>query len=101
MMTIECGRPGTGMPYHLRGAYDDSDKPCYGMTRQHAGVQMSPEPTTYLPADDIKAVVAYVVDIIKGKGETTHPECATFWGAYSRVCNVYHSTGSETTRPGG
>ena len=37
--TITCGRPGAGMPFHLRGAYDTVK--CYGMTpggtrRQHA-----------------------------------------------------------------
>jgi mono/diheme cytochrome c family protein len=101
MMTVECGRPGTGMPYHLRGAYDDPNKPCYAMDRQQAGTQIPPEPTIYLRADDIKAVVAYVIDKIKGKAETTHAECTAFWGANSRVCNVYQSAGHETTRPGG
>jgi mono/diheme cytochrome c family protein len=101
MMTVACGRPEAGMPYHLRGAYDDPNKPCYGLDRQQAGGQIPPEPTIYLRADDIKAVVAYVVDTIKGKGETTHAECTAFWGPDSRVCNVYQSAGHEATRPGG
>ncbi len=101
IMTVECGRPGTGMPYHMRGAYDDSNKPCSGMDRQQAGVQMPPEPTTYLRANDIKAVVAYVIDTIKGKGSTTHAECTAFWGSDSRVCNVYLGAGQQQSRPGG
>jgi mono/diheme cytochrome c family protein len=101
VMIVQCGRPGTGMPYHLRGAYDDPNKPCYGMDRQQIGGHIPPEPTIYLRADDIKAVVAYVVDNIKGKGETTHAGCIAFWGAGSRVCNVYQDTGHEAAKPGG
>jgi mono/diheme cytochrome c family protein len=101
IMTVECGRPGTGMPYHLRGAYDDPSRPCYGVDRQQAGSQMPPEPTAYLRRDDIEAVVAYVIDAIKGKGDTTYAECTAFWGQESRVCNVYHHAEHEATRPGG
>ena len=101
IITVECGRPGTGMPYHMRGAYDGSNKPCYGMDRQQAGAQMPPEPTTYLRAHDVNAVVAYVIDTIKGKGGTTHAECTAFWGSDSRVCNVYLGAGQQPSRPGG
>lgn len=100
IMTVECGRPGTGMPYHLRGAYDDPDKPCYGMDRQQMGAQMPPEPANYLRVDDIKAVVSYVLDNIKGKGETTYADCTAFWGEGSRVCNVYRDAGQAQGRPG-
>jgi hypothetical protein len=30
---IRCGRPGTGMPFHLRGAYAE---PCYDLKREPA-----------------------------------------------------------------
>jgi mono/diheme cytochrome c family protein len=101
IMTVECGRPGTGMPYHLRGAYDDPNKSCYGMDKREDGVQLPPEPTAYLRTDDIMAVVNYVIDTIKGKGQTTYAECTAFWGAGSRVCNIYQSAGHEAARPGG
>jgi Cytochrome c len=100
IMTVECGRPGTGMPYHLRGAYDDPNKPCYGMDRQQVGAQMPPEPANYLRIDDIKAVVSYVLDDIKGKGETTYADCTAFWWEGSRVCNVYRDAGQAQGRPG-
>jgi hypothetical protein len=45
--------------------------------------------------------VAYVIETVKGKGETTNAECTAFWGADSRVCNVYQNAGHEATRPGG
>src|SRR5215468_7359668 len=38
---VGCGRPGTGMPFFTRGAYDTIK--CYGMNRQEAGNQMPPE----------------------------------------------------------
>jgi mono/diheme cytochrome c family protein len=87
--TVKCGRPGTGMPYHMRGAYDDPAKPCYGLSRQEAGRQIPPEPTTYLRPHEIEAVVSYVIDHIKGKGPTTYADCTAFWGDTSRVCDVY------------
>src|SRR5689334_25029811 len=39
--TVRCGRPGTGMPFFERGAYDTSK--CYDMNRQQAGDQMPQE----------------------------------------------------------
>ncbi len=89
------------MPYHMRGAYDDPSKPCYGLSRQDAGGQMPPEPTTYLRTSEIEAVVAYVTDHIKGKGATTHADCTAFWGEESRVCDVYGNAGHDAARPGG
>ncbi len=100
-LTVRCGRPGTGMPYHLRGAYDDPGKPCYGVGRAELDRQMPPEPTVYLRDEDVQAVVAYVVHDVKGKGATTYEDCVAFWGAASRVCGVYKSADTVTARPGG
>jgi len=91
IMTVECGRPGTGMPYHQRGAYDDPAKPCYGLNREGAGSQMPPEPATYLRPAEIEAVARYVVDQLKGKGQTTLVDCTAFWGDNSRVCDIYRN----------
>jgi mono/diheme cytochrome c family protein len=93
--TVSCGRPGTGMPFHLRDAYDDPAKPCYGLSRDDLGAQMPPEPpVTYLRRPEIEAVVTYVIDVIKGKGATTLTECLAFWGDGSRVCNIFRDHGS-------
>src|SRR5262245_28048876 len=35
--TVSCGRPGTGMPFFMRGAYDATT--CYGTNRKEAGDQ--------------------------------------------------------------
>ncbi|MBN9507706.1 MAG: cytochrome c [Alphaproteobacteria bacterium] len=94
--TVECGRPGTGMPYHMRGAYDDPAKPCDGLTRADLGKDMPPEPpVTYLRLPEIKAVVAYIIDHVKGKGTTTLVDCLDFWGSDSRVCNIYREKTQE------
>src|SRR6516225_8088046 len=85
--TVGCGRPGTGMPFFTRGAYDTIK--CYGMNRQEAGSQMPPEANTFLRPGDIEAVADYVIAHIKGKGEPNYGECVEFFGDASRVCDVY------------
>jgi len=85
--TVGCGRPGTGMPFFTRGAYDTVK--CYGMNRQEAGSQMPPEANVFLRPGDIEAVADYVIAHIKGKGEPNYGECVEFFGDASRVCDVY------------
>jgi hypothetical protein len=93
--TVGCGRPGTGMPFFTRGAYDEVK--CHGMNRQDAGAQMPPEGGTFLRPKDI---ADYVIAHIKGAGEPTYAECVSFFSSTSRVCDVYkeqkpdHSTAS-------
>ncbi|XIA63590.1 hypothetical protein ACFIOY_31610 [Bradyrhizobium sp. TZ2] len=60
---VGCGRPGTGMPFFIRGAYDEVK--CHGMNRQDAGAQMPPEGGTFLRPKDIEAVADYVIAHIK------------------------------------
>src|SRR5438874_8624443 len=50
---VGCGRPATGMPFFMRGAYDEVK--CHGMNRQDAGAQMPPEGGTFLRPKDIEA----------------------------------------------
>ena len=85
--TVSCGRPGTGMPFFARGAYDTVK--CFDMNRQEAGSNMPPEANTFLRPNDIEAVADYVIAHIKGKGEPNYAECVTFFGDNSRVCDVY------------
>ena len=68
--TVSCGRPGTGMPFFTRGAYDTVK--CHGMNRQDAGNQMPPEANIFLRPADIEAVADYVLAHIKGKGEPNY-----------------------------
>jgi mono/diheme cytochrome c family protein len=85
--TVGCGRPGTGMPFFTRGAYDEVK--CHGMNRQDAGAQMPPEAGTFLRPKDIELVADYVIAYIKGTGEPTYAECVAFFSSGSRVCDIY------------
>lgn len=85
--TVECGRPGTGMPYHLRDAYM-AEHPCYGLTsRDSLGKEAPLEANNFLRLPDIEAVVDYVLANIKGRGEPTFAECQAFFDTSSRVCD--------------
>jgi len=97
---VGCGRPGTGMPFFTRGAYDSVK--CYGMTRQDVGDQKPPEANVFLRPNDVEAVADYVLAHIKGKGEPSFEECADFFGSTSRVCDVYkaQAPAKEATNPG-
>ena len=85
--TVECGRPGTGMPFFLRGAYDTTK--CYDMDRKQVGAQIPPEANVFLRHEDVEAVADYALTHIKGKGEPTYAECTDFFGNTSHVCDVY------------
>jgi mono/diheme cytochrome c family protein len=98
---VSCGRPGTGMPYFLRTAYED--KHCYGLTRQDlSGMTLAEAPSGFLRPKEIDAVADYVVAHVKGKGEPTYSECTEFFGEGSRVCDVYKTAQpSGATKEGG
>lgn len=91
--TVSCGRPGTGMPFHLRGAYDTVK--CFGQSREDlTGGLMPPEGATFLRPSEIEAVADYVLANIKGKGEPNYADCIAFFGEGSKVCNIYRPAGS-------
>lgn len=85
--TVACGRPGTGMPFFTRGGYDSVK--CWGMGRAEAGNLMPPEANVFLRPADMEAVADYVLAHLTGRGEPSFEECIAFYGAGSRVCDVY------------
>jgi mono/diheme cytochrome c family protein len=86
---IRCGRPATRMPYHDRDAYRTVD--CYGgTTRADLGADFPPKAATFLRAEEIEAVAAYVIDHLQGKGEPTYEDCVAFWGKGERECEAMH-----------
>jgi mono/diheme cytochrome c family protein len=95
--TVTCGRPGTGMPFFVRGAYDTLK--CYGTNRQEVGDQMPQEAGTFLRPNDIEAVADYVIANLKGKGEPNYAECVAFFGDISRVCDVYKTQAPPSANP--
>ena len=84
---LNCGRPGTGMPYHLRSAYDGDG--CYGMTRDGLGKDMPVTAAAFLRPSEIEAVTDYMVTRIQHRGDPSYADCAAFFGENARVCNVY------------
>jgi mono/diheme cytochrome c family protein len=92
--TVGCGRPGTGMPFFTRGAYDTIK--CYDMSRQDAGSHMPPEANTFLRLNDVEAVADYVIARIKGKSEPNYADCVSFFGDTSRVCDIYKTQAEPT-----
>jgi mono/diheme cytochrome c family protein len=85
--TIQCGRPGTPMPYFDRFAY--TDKRCYGMTAEELGDQMPNRAGTTLQPYEIDALADYVATKIKGAGPTTREQCLAYYGSTASICDVY------------
>lgn len=90
MFTVQCGRPGTGMPYFDADAYgaDKARNPC-GVSLKDLGDVKAAQGGVFLRPEEISAVADYVIDHIKGKGEPTLADCVAFFGDASRVCEVY------------
>jgi mono/diheme cytochrome c family protein len=93
---VRCGRPGTGMPFHHRGAYDA--EPCYDMKREQVSDMMPPEAASFLRPREAEAVADYIIAHVKGKGEPTFADCIAFFGEGSKVCGTYKET---TVTPAG
>jgi mono/diheme cytochrome c family protein len=82
---VRCGRPATRMPYHDRGAYQQTE--CYGgMSKADLGADFPPKAASFLRDAEIEAVADYVLSSLQGKGEPTLADCIAFWGEDSREC---------------
>lgn len=86
---VTCGRPGTGMPYHRRGAYDGTE--CYGLSREDLGKDIPVEGATLLRPAEVEAVTDYVINALQGRGEPGYADCAAFFGEGNRACNPYRT----------
>lgn len=82
---ISCGRPGTGMPYHLKGAYKNYD--CYeGMTLEDLGEYAPGAARQQLSYRQVKQVAEFIIDHFKGRSnEVEKADCELFFGQ-SRMC---------------
>ncbi len=89
--TIGCGRPGTGMPYHLRDAYEGDEKKCYGLGQKDLSPGMVLAANAFLRPGEIGVIADYVLARVKGRGEPGYDDCLEFFGAGSRVCNIFKS----------
>jgi hypothetical protein len=83
---IACGRPGTGMPYHIPQAYKNYE--CYeGMTLEDFDKADQPgQSRNVLSFRQVKSVAEFIIDHFEGRDETLlKSDCEIFFGA-SRMC---------------
>lgn len=97
---ISCGRPGTGMPYHRKDAYDGYE--CYGgMTKEELGEDMPGRSRMTLSARQIKHVAGFIIDHFKGRSnELVKSDCTIFFGK-SKMCTHLKSVAATATGGGG
>ncbi len=84
--TIQCGRPGTGMPAFDRLAY--SDGRCYGMklgNLDKSGLGLTDPPATLAPRE-INLIVEFLFARVMGKGPMTRDGCIEYWGSDVEIC---------------
>lgn len=87
--TIQCGRPGTGMPYFDPRAYTDGR--CYGLTEEQLGDQMPPHGTPGVIQRSTHALVAFLFEYIVDQGEPTYEQCIEIWGEGAGNCDRFPS----------
>lgn len=85
---VQCGRPGTSMPYHDKRAYTDNR--CYGLTHADLDLQTKAYKGVSLNDRQIEAVAAYLLARIIGRAEITLEECIEYYGqATHRRCRRF------------
>jgi Cytochrome C oxidase, cbb3-type, subunit III len=86
IMTVKCGRPGTGMPAFDRLAY--SDGRCFGLKQNDLrarGLEM-PDPPATLAANEVERLADFVFAKVVGKGPIDRAGCVEFWGSEVEIC---------------
>jgi Cytochrome C oxidase, cbb3-type, subunit III len=83
IMTIKCGRPGTGMPAFDKLAY--SDGRCYGMKQADLKSPM-PDPPATFQQREIELVTAFLYAKVIGKGAMDRAKCIEYWGSEVDAC---------------
>jgi hypothetical protein len=86
ILTIKCGRPGTGMPAFDRLAY--SDGRCFGLKQadlRTRGLEM-PDPPATLAANEVERLADFLLAKVIGKGPIDHASCVDFWGSDVEAC---------------
>ncbi len=84
---IQCGRPGTNMPYYDKKAYIDDR--CYGMTFDDFEGDDENRPLvakTFIRDRQIKQIVKFVLSDLKGKNRSM-AYCVKFFGKPSKSCD--------------
>ena len=89
IMTIKCGRPGTGMPAFDRLAY--SDGRCYGLKQAdlRASGQRMPDPPATLQVREVEAIADFLAAKVVKQGPMDHAKCIEFWGSEVEACDEF------------
>jgi mono/diheme cytochrome c family protein len=91
MMTIKCGRPGTGMPAFDKFAY--SDGRCYGLKQsdlRSSGSRM-PDPAATLQQREIDAILDFLMVKIVKQGAMDRAKCVEYWGSEVEACQEFRN----------
>jgi hypothetical protein len=89
VMTIKCGRPGTGMPAFDKFAY--SDGRCYGLKQadlRASGSHMTDPPAT-LQLREIDTIVDFLLAKVVKQGPMDRAKCIEFWGSEVEACGEF------------
>ena len=86
IMTIKCGRPGTGMPAFDKFAYTDGR--CYGMKQADLKSPM-PDPPATLQQREIERVADFLFQKVVGKGPMDRAKCIEYWGSEVEACREF------------
>ena len=89
VMTIKCGRPGTGMPAFDKFAY--SDGRCYGLKQAdlRASGSHMPDPPATLQPREIDTIVDFLLAKVVKQGPMDRAKCIEFWGSEVEACNEF------------
>jgi hypothetical protein len=87
IITIKCGRPGTGMPAFDKFAY--SDGRCFGMKQadlKSRGLMLVDPPAT-LQTREIELLADFMLARMVGKGPMEATKCVEYLGSDVEVCH--------------
>ena len=73
---ITCGRPGTEMPYNVRGAY--TEVACYGLPVGEVPDGMGG--AGLITVEEVEALADFLMEYVVGERRITRENCAVFYG---------------------
>jgi len=86
IITIKCGRPGTGMPAFDKFAY--SDGRCFDLKQadlKSRGLMLADPPATLQPRE-IELLADFMLARVVGKGPMDRAKCVEYWGSDVEAC---------------
>jgi hypothetical protein len=89
ILTIKCGRPGTGMPAFDKFAY--SDGRCSGLKQADLKARnlTLADPAATLAPNEVEALADFLFAKVVGQGPMNHAKCVEFWGSDVEACSEF------------